>query len=80
MFILEHGPDNYSEGIDLHQLAFYRASWEHLAADTCGVMIVKIVMHSGFQDSLRFTIKDYERFQKEIKRLNIRVVQAGEQD
>ena len=70
MFILGHGPDNYEEGIELKDISFFRASWEHPANASSGVWIVKVVMRNGYQDALRFSEKDYERFVWEMKKVS----------
>ena len=78
MFIIDHGPDNYAEGFELKDITFYRAAWEHPAEASAGVWIVKLVFRNGFQDALRFTQKDYERFVLGMKKLNFEVVEEGE--
>lgn len=70
MFLIGHGPDNYEEGIELKDISFYRASWEHPTNATSGIWIVKIVLRNGYQDALRFTEKEYDNFVWAVRKLN----------
>lgn len=68
LLLVNHGIDNFEEGIDLDEIIFFRSSWSPPeGSQKSGTNLTDITFKNGFETKVGFNDKGYEVFLKALK-------------